>query len=388
MKNKIERSAQLLFSRYAELLAYSVCALIPIRLSLTYCALVPLITLWIASGQWRKLSLHLSQPILGSFAIFLSVAFVTSWFGVDARRSLSNLIGLSLVSLTSVITAQVLATKIQISRALLLLLVAQSIAATHSVLDALVAVELPRLFVGSLTESGQLALILPLTLALTLATRDQFGFIDNARTRLLVVTFVLPILILALIFNLKRGPWIGCLVACALIFIVLKPRLTAVFLITAILVALTITPVRQRLAEAQQNFFIAGGRSAIWAIGAEMIERYPLGIGFQNSPILRQFDHSIPDNLKHFHSNYINVAVETGLIGLAAFLSWIFLLLRFSWQQAHQNVIALGIFGAILSSQIAGLLEYNFGDSEIKLIYFVFGGILIAFSATRSTKVA
>ena len=74
------------------------------------------------------------------------------------------------------------------------------------------------------------------------------------------------------------------------------------------------------------------------------------------------------------------------MIGLAAFLLWIFALLKLAWQNASESAIALGIFAALLSSQIAGLLEYNFGDSEIKLIYFVLAGILIAISRFNSAS--
>ena len=316
------------------------------------------------------------------------VVFTTAWFGVDPHRSLGNFFGLALVALTPIIFAQVLAAKAQLVRALLLLFVSQSVAAFHSILDALMSIELPRLFVGSLTESGQLALVLPLSLAFVLATSTAKNYDRSARTRLWMAGLVIPLLVLALIFNLKRGPWLGCLVGCAIVFIKLRPRLTGVFLTASILVALMVPAVRQRLAESPQNFFIAGGRSAIWEIGAEMIVRYPLGIGFQNSPILRQFDHSIPENLKHFHSNYINIAVETGLIGLAAFLLWIFSLLKVAWRYAGDDAVALGTFAAILSSQIAGLLEYNFGDSEIKLIYFVLAGMLLSISKQRDSQLA
>ena len=66
------------------------------------------------------------------------------------------------------------------------------------------------------------------------------------------------------------------------------------------------------------------------------------------------------------------------MIGLAAFLMWIIALLKIAWRCASESALALGIFAAVLSSQIAGLLEYNFGDSEIKLIYFILAGILLA----------
>lgn len=377
---QLESKCEALFKRFGALLACAVCALIPIRLSFTYCALVPLLVLWGATGRWRAISQDLRQPVVGSFAIFLSLTFITLWFGVDVARSLGNLCGLCLAALTIVVFSQVFKSRSDLIQALICLFVAQSVAAIHSILDAFSNSELPRLFVGTLTESGQLALVLPLLLAFILGVAKSPHDQVLIKPRYILAASALPLLVLALIFNLKRGPWIGCLIGCSIIFIRLRPRLTGIFFICALLVALTVPPVRNRLAEAQQNFFIAGGRSAIWEIGSEMIARYPLGIGFQNSPILRQFDHSIPENLKHFHSNYINVAVETGLMGLLAFLSWIYCILRSARKNSQRDPIALGIFAAILSSQIAGLLEYNFGDSEIKLLYFVLAGMLIGIS--------
>ena len=90
----------------------------------------------------------------------------------------------------------------------------------------------------------------------------------------------------------------------------------------------TIDPLRQRLEHSSEHFFIAGGRNVIWQIGTELTRQYPLGIGFGNSAFLQKFDPQIPTELRHFHNNFLNVAVETGWLGLCAFIWWLLSIFR------------------------------------------------------------
>jgi hypothetical protein len=91
------------------------------------------------------------------------------------------------------------------------------------------------------------------------------------------------------------------------------------------------------------------------------------------------------------HNNLLNVAVESGLIGLAAFIWWIFVTISIGfilWRKTEPfrknqliqsaRVLMVGISCALLSWQVAGLVEYNFGDGEVRLIAFFLMGLLLA----------
>ena len=120
----------------------------------------------------------------------------------------------------------------------------------------------------------------------------------------------------------------------------------------------------------------------MWEIAVDISSRYPIGIGYNNSKYMREYDQHIEPGHSHFHNNILNVLVETGWIGLFVYIWWIFgtisAALRLNSNNYSVNLIGISIGLALLSWQIAGLVEYNFGDSEVKLVAYVLLGILSA----------
>jgi O-antigen ligase len=186
----------------------------------------------------------------------------------------------------------------------------------------------------------------------------------------------IPLLICALIVNLKRGPWIGTLIA-ASVFCFLYARNLVIFIIaSASVLACVITPVRERLLDSYEHFTISGGRSTIWRIGAELATEYPLGIGYHNSGIMREFAPEIPPELKHFHNNLINITTELGWLGGAIFVWLLCAVLRLCFRDRSAPLYtAIGC--SLIAWQAAGLFEYNFGDSEITIIVWALVGLVL-----------
>jgi O-antigen ligase len=233
------------------------------------------------------------------------------------------------------------------------------------------------------------ALIWPLVHAVKLS--------DN-KTYALLTSLAIPLVTAALILNLKRGPWLGVLVATFLLLWFYRKK-WLLLLLAAITVSFLMVPdVKNRLAASEEHFFIAGGRSAIWQIGFDLAPRYPLGIGFENSGVLRNYSDEVPPELTHFHNNFLNILVETGLFGLLCYLWWVAALLaksivpalktqRTDWdiERRSHSVVLCSLGLAILAWQIAGLVEYNFGDSEVLLVALLLWGFLesIALQSSR-----
>jgi O-antigen ligase len=192
----------------------------------------------------------------------------------------------------------------------------------------------------------------------------------------ILLTLELSILVCALIVNLKRGPWFGVLIGASVFLFLYARRAVLALLAVVFLVASTITPVQQRLRDSYNHFTISGGRSTIWRIGAELTTEYPLGIGYHNSGILRQFAPEVPVELKHFHSNLLNITAETGWLGGAIFIWLLVAILRPCFRDRSAPLyVAIGC--AIISWQTAGLVEYNFGDSEITIIVWALVGLVL-----------
>jgi len=319
----------------------------------------------------------------------------------------------------------------------LALITGQTAAALHSFIDAAFPGILPKLFLGKVTESGQLAITIPLCLGVIVANfRHGLGrqcdwrAFQSWRPPLLAATFTaaltllgfqsdlslspvaltvlitiagayllttwqrlralpkgtmrqqvalislsLPLLLCAILVNLKRGPWLGVLVGGGCFLLVYARRLVLPLACSAIVLALGVAPIRERLLSSYEHFTIAGGRSTIWRIGAELASEYPLGIGYHNSGILREFAPEIPAELKHFHNNLLNIAAEMGWLGVLVCLWLIIAIVRYCLSdRGAPFYVALGC--AVISWQVAGLVEYNFGDSEVTILVWVLMGLL------------
>jgi hypothetical protein len=451
------------FSRYGLFLAGATAFTLPLKLTISYVFLFPLVLLWIFA-YWSRLAdrIHMSREVIVPLFLFLILVTLSSLFGVDLSRSLPSVPGLFFFALLILAVAEVV--RIHGPLGVLLPLIAgQSIAALHTVIEAGFPNQISRLFLGAVTESGQLAIVTIVSLGLVfskssssanpqpgqahtpppyglvlgcvlasvcwigiahlIARYDQlacgsaicassmllWSFISIAflsiaavalkvdylfrlppgsqLVRALYLVFV-PLLIAALVLNLKRGPWMGVLIAGSVLTLLFHRRLLLPLLAFSILSYLSLEPVRQRIAEIPEHFYITGGRSVLWDIGVDLATRYPLGVGFRNSRFLQTFSEEIPLEINHFHNNLINITVECGWIALAVFVWWVLSTIRFSLHPSRfgsWKPLASAIGLGLLSWQIAGLVEYNWGDSEVRMLVYVVVGVLIGMAQLSGT---
>ncbi|MEI6613642.1 MAG: O-antigen ligase family protein [Chrysiogenales bacterium] len=79
----------------------------------------------------------------------------------------------------------------------------------------------------------------------------------------------------------------------------------------------------------------------------------------------------------HLHNNFLQILAERGIFALASFflacvlIIWQ-LLKKIAKETGDRRFIAAGVLFAFIGFLVAGLFEYNFGDSEIKFILFYF----------------
>jgi O-antigen ligase len=406
-----------------------VALLVPLRLTLAYAALIPLILFTLIEHP-ATFSLTRIPPsarrAAAAFLFFLCSLLISSFFGIDPQRSLRPFCSLVFFSSTILIFTHFARVPITLRA----LLIGQTIASIHSVLDALFPEALPKLFNGTVTESGQMAMtsiiagsiawsamhpstaentrprlhaaLLSGLLTLALATicfaqsplieviALGIGVVIVARLFRLhhradnqkdgerwkqTVYLQIPFIITALLVNLKRGPWLGVLVGSLIFALLYAPQIFGALIAVVILVSVSVTPIRDRLLASYEHFTISGGRSTIWQIGGELISRYPLGIGYHNSPILQKFSPEIPPELKHFHNNLLNITAENGWLSTMLFIWFLVELLRLCFARPR-SITRNAIGCALISWQIAGLVEYNFGDSEVSLVAWILIGLL------------
>lgn len=188
----------------------------------------------------------------------------------------------------------------------------------------------------------------------------------------------------AILLSLTRNALIGLLAGSIVLVALRKPvALAAIPVIVAIAIAITPQVARDRVfsifdLQNETN----KERIYLWTAGIKIIRDNPLlGVG-QNSFPLVYPNYRHPDvkepTISHLHNNFMEIAAERGLIGLLCWMSvWIgalWIMSRSWWKNRPDGgACVLGMaagIGGITAFVSAGMFEYNFGDSEIQMLYY------------------
>jgi len=201
---------------------------------------------------------------------------------------------------------------------------------------------------------------------------------------------VMPALVVALALTLGRSAWIGASVAIALLLALKDLRLTILLpLFVAVLFALapgTVTKRVMSIFDVQEP--TNQDRLAMIEIGARMVNDHPLtGVGPNMIPrVYAQYrpDYAINLTNPHLHNVPLQIAAERGLPALAVWL-WFVCSLAVAqvrlFRTQRDKVPAAAALAAVFAMLGAGLFEYNFGDSEVLMLFLVL--VTLPFAAVR-----
>jgi len=199
------------------------------------------------------------------------------------------------------------------------------------------------------------------------------------------------LLVLAVAFSTARGVWLATIAVIATLVLIARGRdagVAAVGLAAAALLAFAISGNLRR--EAAHMFGLGGanaGRVAIYAANLDIIHAHPvLGLGFgryQRAALPFYTAHPDADRRSHAHSDYLQIAAEAGLTGLAAFALLFAAALRAGWPaiadapDAATRAAAAGAWAGLLGFLAGGLTQYNFGDNEVAIAMWVALAVLM-----------
>ena len=121
-------------------------------------------------------------------------------------------------------------------------------------------------------------------------------------------------------------------------------------------------------------------RVYMWRSGLAMWRQHPV-LGLGPGGVKREYaSYALPEAVKkrtgHVHNTPLQILIERGALGLAAWL-WIWaafiarslsLLRRLPEEAARERTLVVGGLVAIVGFLVAGLSEYNFGDSEVVMV--------------------
>ena len=102
--------------------------------------------------------------------------------------------------------------------------------------------------------------------------------------------------------------------------------------------------------------------------------------------VFLEFLFLIQPKLNHLHNNDLQLRLELGWAGVAAWLAWMLTGLGVMWLTFRRAVrhatpdagLAYGLLGGFLALQLNGLVEYNFGDAEIFMLFNLLLGLAAA----------
>ena len=231
-------------------------------------------------------------------------------------------------------------------------------------------------------------LLFPLALATAAAGQGSW-------TRRLLHVLGLLLLIAALALSLTRGVWVaytGVLLLAGL-YGGRRSRLgTAVGVVVCGLLFVTSVGGFQERARTFFDLQAFGniGRQQIWRANWDMVQERPLtGWGYGNykqfrGPFYERYpQYPQTDRYSHAHNNFLQIWVDTGLLGLAAFGWLLWKLLRQGWRAVGAQCgeplrsLSWGIWLGLVGFLIGGLTQYNLGDAEVALVWWAGVGVLL-----------
>lgn len=182
-----------------------------------------------------------------------------------------------------------------------------------------------------------------------------------------------------------RGAWMGFLAGVALVVgLIPQRRWLALAAATALALLVLLVPGLRQRAESivDRADTTARERWAMWASALQMARDHPLtgvGPGHVKWEYPRYAAPEFRDKRRgHVHSTPLQVLVERGALGLAAWLT-VFtafvvraarVLRRLPPEAARERALVAGSLAAIAGFLVGGLTEHNFGDSEVAMIAY------------------
>jgi O-antigen ligase len=191
---------------------------------------------------------------------------------------------------------------------------------------------------------------------------------------------VLPALAVAVALTSTRSAWVGVCAAVALLFALKDFRLFAILpIVAAVFFALAPGMITKRFVSMFDNKDPTRiDRLAMVHEGERMIAARPLtGVG-PNMVEQRYADYRGDDAVNkinpHLHNNPLQIAAERGLPALAIWLWFIVAVCRDLQQRfatGSQRFLAAAALASVIALLTAGLFEYNFGDSEVLMLFLI-----------------
>lgn len=205
-----------------------------------------------------------------------------------------------------------------------------------------------------------------------------------------ILDFAAPALLgLSLVFSYARSAWFGALAGIVALGLLKGGRFVYFMILGVLVVCVLVFVIEPTSLDRIKEIDLSKDRPEstrvrLWQTSINMIKAKPIwGIGLGNFG--QVFDRykveGIYDTTCHPHNDFLNVAVNSGLLGLSAYLSIWVVFLRSSIKSALKKKrssfgygMQIGGIVAIVAFLFAGLFQCYYTDAEVNmLIMFILG---------------
>ncbi len=212
----------------------------------------------------------------------------------------------------------------------------------------------------------------------------------------------------ALLLSVTRASWLSLLLSTALIAVLSLSRRALLVIglcaVPLVLAGLFVLQKKRNVGFFDKKDDSIAWRGKIWREGFHLLVSNPrhlaVGVGMDSiKSHWRAWDLFEGGKLPmgHMHSDYLQLALERGVVTLIA---WLVLLGTYAWtlwktsrrvskESWIEKGIVLGALGGLLGFLSSGVVHYNWGDSEVVMIFYLIMGLsLVVERSVRTGAVA
>jgi putative inorganic carbon (HCO3(-)) transporter len=241
----------------------------------------------------------------------------------------------------------------------------------------------PGPFSNAMTFGGMLLILCSLFIAVAagagVARKLRWAAVGAA-----IVTFT------ALFFSFTRSSWVGAVVSVVVILAFLRRKWLVPFAAALVIFVLLLPAQYRARVESIWNLkhMTNVHRLELLKGSVGIIKDHPvIGVGTMDlADVYRRY---MPPGavqvFGHMHNIFLQIAVQTGFVGLAAFCWLLFSFFRLMARNLKldlpppERAWVVGSIGALAGFIVNGLFEWNFGDAEVVTLLYIVIGSNIAF---------
>jgi len=197
------------------------------------------------------------------------------------------------------------------------------------------------------------------------------------------------VLVGGIVASYSRSAWLGATIGVLVILLSLVKTKRMLLAIVVALVAIGTTAAlvsfstiknsdlsyyllhESTIAQYSSNSTSQHGAASAAALRSLYQHPWGLGLGSAGPASFHGGIANIPENY------YLQLALETGIIGLLAFLGIVVILGWRLFQDRHHSLLALALFGALVGLSIENLFLHGWADSSTAFVFWILAGVYI-----------